>query len=175
MVPERGVELHICVEKRFVGQLELEPIVLWRPAVVDVIARHQCEVERKLLAPRLHPGRDVMLRPTAAPESPMTAKRSEPAFRGRRTCVWSMTEPEIVRAPALPPERFLLRHRHRARRRDGGGNQDGRASREHRRTQAADGFVAQGVSGGRTANNCCSRESRAVGSTSIENTSSKPE
>jgi hypothetical protein len=62
MVPERGVEGHLCVEQDLVGLLELVDEILRALAAVDVVAQHDHELEGKHLPRRCEPLPDLVLR-----------------------------------------------------------------------------------------------------------------
>src|SRR5712675_358441 len=61
VISQRGVELHASVEKRLVRLLELIDEVTRGVAAVDVVAKHDHEVELDSLPVRLHQSCDIVL------------------------------------------------------------------------------------------------------------------
>ncbi len=124
MVAKHGVELDALVEQRLVGLFELGAIVVGRRrSLVDVVAEHQDERERKRFAVADHLRRDLVLRRGAAAavanhrelhrrarrrerQRPFTLGRRNGLDRGRARCgrgIATAAGSRASRAPQASP------------------------------------------------------------------------
>ena len=130
VVADGRVELHAVVQQRLVGQLESIPVVLRRPAVVDVVAEHDDEVVGEHFVEGLHLRRDFVLRLITAAGIADGGEADRAWFSRKREDVGGRTR--RCRRRGGDRGRRLIRRRRLTPARGGGDRNDG-GNRQARR------------------------------------------